>query len=109
MDTYKITEREFEAQVKDLAVRLGYMYYHTWRSFHSPAGFPDCTMVRLEPTPKLIVAELKSATGQLTIEQYAWLRAIQELGKLTGGIIDAYLWKPDDMEPNGGEIVEILR
>ena len=50
--TLAITEKQLESQVKDLAKVFGYIYYHTWRSFHSPAGFPDCVLVRLEPEPR---------------------------------------------------------
>lgn len=75
------------------------MYYHTWRSFHSPAGFPDCVMVRIEPGPRLIFAELKSEKGKVTPEQEQWLEALQFIG------VEAYLWRPADFD----DIVEIMR
>ena len=100
-----ITEKQFEAQVKDLAKLFSYCYYHTHRSQFSPAGFPDCVMGRIEPTPRLIVAELKVGKNQPTVEQYAWLSLFQYLGTLTNGLIDGYLWYPEDFE----EIAEVLR
>ena len=94
-----ITEKQFEAQVKDLAKRLGWKYYHTWRSIHSPAGFPDCVFAR----ERVVYAELKTDKGQPTPDQYEWLCALAEAGQ------EVYLWRPDDMEPNGGEILAVLR
>ena len=96
-----ISEKAFESQVKELAKLFGYVYYHTWRSFHSPSGFPDCVLVRLEPEPRLIFLELKSETGQPTIDQWIWLYILQQLPKP----VEAYLWKPSEFE----ELAEILR
>lgn len=93
---YAITEKQFESQIKGLAKIYGWLYYHTWRSIHSPAGFPDCIMVRGE---RLIIAELKSETGQPTLEQYEWLEALAEAGQ------EVYLWRPDDFD----EIAEVLK
>jgi len=91
-----ITEKQFESQVKDMANLYGWMYYHTWRSFHSPAGYPDCTMAR---DGRLVIAELKTETGQPTPEQYFWLL---ELSKVKS--VEVYLWRPSDFE----QIAEVL-
>jgi len=95
----KITEKDLESQVKDLAKIFGWRYYNTFLSKWSAAGFPDCVFVR----ERVVYAELKSEAGQPTIEQYEWLVALAEAGQ------EVYLWKPDDLEPNGGEITEVLR
>ena len=98
-----ITEKQFEAQIKDLAKLFGWKYYHTWRSIHSPAGFPDCVMVR---NGQLIFAELKSEKGKLTPEQDEWLDALIGVAKHTNfQEIQVYLWRPHMIE----EIVKILR
>ena len=115
-----ISEKQFEGQVKDLAKLFGWRYYHTWRSIHSPAGFPDCVMVR---APRLVFAELKSEIGKLTPDQEAWLLDLKEcvkhvsalpieLGKrqrvVIGSLIptlEVYLWKPSQFD----EIQEVLR
>ena len=91
-----ITEKQFEAQVKDLALLFHWKYYHTWRSIHSPAGFPDDVLVR----ERVVFAELKSETGQPTPEQYFWLLALTEAGQ------ECYLWRPSDLET---EIVDVLK
>ena len=95
----EITEKQFETQVKSVARMFGWMYYHTWRSIHSPAGFPDCCFLR----ERVVWAELKRENGQPTPEQYEWLEALAEAGQ------EVYLWRPSDMEPNGGEILEVLK
>ena len=92
-----ITEKQFESQVKDLAKLYGWNYYHTWRSIHSPAGFPDCVMVR---PPRLIFAELKSSKGELSVPQQHWLNVLRECD-----LVEVYLWKPEQFE----EIVEKLK
>lgn len=91
-----ITEKQFESQVKDLAKLFGWRYYHTWRSIHSPAGFPDCVLVR---PPRLILAELKSEKGNATPAQWEWL---EDLGKCG---TEVYLWRPSQFD----EIALILR
>lgn len=100
----EITEKQFESQVKELANLFGYIYYHTWRSFHSPAGFPDCVLARLEPTPRLIIAELKTddlSNSQPSIDQYIWLEILQNVGPP----VECYLWRCSDFD----EIASILR
>jgi len=83
-----ITEKQFEGQVKYLAKLFGWRYYHTWRSIHSPAGFPDVVMVR---PPRLIFAELKSEKGKVSEEQWEWMEAL-------GKVAEVYLFRPDDFE-----------
>jgi len=104
----EITEKQFSQQIVDLAKMFGYLYYRTWRSIHSPAGFPDLCLVRLEPKPRLIFIELKTGdikNSQPSIDQWIWLYILQQLPLP----VECYLWRPSDMEPNGGEIAEILK
>ena len=96
-----ITEKQFEAQVKDLARLLGYKYYHTWRSIHSPAGFPDCVMVR---NGTVIFAELKSDKGKLSQHQEEWIEALNKVSSVSLGV-QVYVWRPADFD----RIVEVLR
>jgi hypothetical protein len=96
-DVLPITEKQFTAQLKDLAETLGWMFYHPFLSVHSARGYPDCTLVR---PPRLILCELKTNKGQPTAAQHEWLEALQAcLG------VECYLWRPSDMD----DIVEILR
>lgn len=94
-----LTEKQFEAQVKQLAKMFGWQYYHTWRSIHSPAGFPDCVMVRGK---RIIFSELKSEKGVVSEKQQEWLDALRQIP-----CVEVFLWRADveGLE----EIVEVLR
>jgi len=95
IDPLDITEKQFESQVRGLAKTFGWLYYHTWRSIHSPSGFPDCVMVK---EGRIIFAELKSEKGKVSESQSEWLEA---LGRAKA---EVYLWRPSDFD----EIMEIL-
>jgi hypothetical protein len=97
MSAATISERDLTAYVRDVARTCGWLRYHTWKSIHSPAGFPDEVLVR---PPRLVFAELKSASGRLKPEQEAWLEALQQVPG-----VDVFVWRPDDMD----EIAEALR
>jgi hypothetical protein len=92
-----VTERDLTGYVRDVASACGWRRYHTWLSKHSPAGFPDEVLVR---PPRIIFAELKSASGRLKPEQEAWLEALQQVPG-----VEIFVWRPGDMD----EIVAVLR
>ncbi len=83
-----LTEKELDAQIRELAQLLGWTTYHTWRSLHSEAGYPDLTLVR---PPRVIFAELKTDRGKLSWSQRNWLEL---LGQCPG--IEVYTWRPAD-------------
>lgn len=96
-----ITEKVFQSQVEQLLKLCGYDYYHTWKSYHSPKGFPDIVAIK-ERGGTIIncfVAELKSKKGRITAEQQRWLYLFQLRG------IEGYIWRPSDWE----EIVKIIK
>ena len=102
-----MTEKQFQAQVVELAQTLGWLVYHTYDSRRSAPGFPDLVMVRND---HLIFAELKSAKGKLTPEQGQWLDALQEVQASMGGyegydLLKVETWRPGDWD----KIVEVLR
>jgi len=99
-----LRESDFQEWLRQLSATFGYLYYHTHRAAHSPAGFPDTFMVRLEPKPRLIFAELKTddmLNSQPSIDQWVWLRILQRLG----GLVECYMWRPTDRD----QIEEILK
>jgi len=96
----EITEKQFEAQVKEVAKLFRWKYYHPFLSKWSESGYPDITLVRGN---RLIIVELKSEKGKLTKAQAQWLWALRKTPA------EIYIWRPRHMEPNGGKIVEILR
>jgi hypothetical protein len=92
----KLTEARFQSQVLKYAALMGWRSYHTYRSDHSAAGFPDLVLIR---RPRIVFAELKSDRGKLTDDQRAWLVELHACG------LEAYLWRPRDIDL----ITKILR
>ena len=85
-----ISEKEFQQQVLELAVRCRWMSYHTFDSRRSTPGFPDLTLVR---PPRIIFAELKSQNGHMTADQSKWVGALAECTS-----VETYVWRPGDWE-----------
>jgi hypothetical protein len=84
----RYSERQFREQIVTLARLRGWAVYWTWTSIHSPAGFPDLVLCR---PPRLIFAELKTATATVTPAQQEWLAALGACGTS-----EAFLWRPAD-------------
>lgn len=86
-----------------LALALGWRGYHTRRSQHSPAGFPDLCLVH--PSGLLIFAELKTERGKTSEEQDAWLDDLEAVRYAASDYdaspvfepVRAYLWRPSDL------------
>ena len=96
-DPRVIKEKHLRQQVMDIAGHFGWTHkYFTWRSKHSPAGFPDLVLVK---PGKVIYVELKSMKGKLSDYQISWLIALACAGQWV------YVWKPDSWT----EIEEVLR
>lgn len=92
-------ESELLGNVRDLARMLGWLGYHTRRSTGSDVGFPDLVLVRRS---RLVVAELKTATGKPTRWQQDWLDAFGDVDA-----VEVYLWRPADWL--SGVIGRVLR
>jgi hypothetical protein len=92
-----LTEREWSAQVYELCHLLRYRRYHTYRSKHSPAGFPDETLVR----ERVVFLELKTdaKTSRCSPAQKDWLRALLAAGA------EAYVCRPSDWD----DLAQVLR
>ena len=93
-----LTEKQLREQIRDLCKLMGWHFYFTWSSIHSPRGMPDLILCK---PPRLIFAELKTEKGKTSEYQQQWLDV---LGKC-GGNVEVYLWRPSDIE----EIVQVLR
>jgi hypothetical protein len=93
----EITERQFTAQIAELAKMFKWTRYHTWLSRYSPPGFPDEVLIR---PPRLIFAELKRDTGKLTDAQQGWVDILQQIPA-----IEVYVWRPADLN----DIARILQ
>ncbi len=82
-----VSEKAFMAEVVALARRHGWLVFHTTDSRKSQAGFPDLVLLRGN---RLIVAELKTATGKLGADQKTWIEAFAAAGAM------ACVWRPGD-------------
>ena len=67
-----MTEKDWAAQVAQLARQLGWKRYHTYRSERSEPGWPDEALVR----DRLILLELKTEKGKLSDAQKDWIRRL---------------------------------
>lgn len=76
-----MSEKEFMAQVVELAGGLGWMVYHTYDSRRSSKGFPDLVLAKPERF-RLIFMEVKSEKGRVKPEQLAWLNVLNKCGAL---------------------------
>lgn len=98
----RISEKEFQQMIVDLAAYLGYMHYHTHDSRRSVSGFPDLVLIRAareDRSARLLVVELKVGENTPTAAQHLWLAAFGGCG------IETYVWYPRDWD----ELVAILK
>lgn len=91
--TAKITEKQFQRQVSDLALLRGWKrQYHTWNSRRSAPGFPDLVLIRRKGERcEIIFAELKVGKNVPSEAQFAWLEDLRDCDG-----VRAYWWTPTD-------------
>lgn len=97
------TEKQFQEVIRQAALAAGWIYYHPQISLHNTPGFPDTTLVRLDPSgagARLLFAELKMPGQDPSAAQQRWLAA---LGHVT--TVQTFLWRPDDLV----QALEVLR
>lgn len=94
-----MSEKDLQDAVRKTAELFRWRYYHTHRSQHSVAGYPDCTLVR---RGRLVYAELKRDGEYPTEAQVAWL---DDLGGVPG--VEVHVWRPEDW--HSGHIEGVLR
>ena len=90
LSNMKITHKQLQSQLEDLFKLFGYKYYFTWKSYHSPPGYPDYTATRGNRT---IWVELKTVGDKLKPAQEEWHRVLKENPNN-----EVYLIYPDDIE-----------
>lgn len=93
-------EHGFQTCVIDVAHLAGWRVAHfragrTADGWRTPvaadgAGWPDLVLVR---PPRLIFAELKSATGKLSGRQQVWLDTLRLLPQA-----EVFVWRPSDWD-----------
>lgn len=87
---FALTEQQLQQRVVDLARLRGWRVFHPHDSRHSEAGWPDLALCR---RGRLVLAELKTATGRVSPEQRAWLA---DLAACPG--VEVHLWRPADWQ-----------
>jgi hypothetical protein len=101
-------EADFQRDVVEFASARGWWHYHTRDSRRSPAGFPDLVLARASDK-RLVLAELKTNTGQLT-DDVVRKNGRKDLGQKTVIALlqachrEVYVWRPRDWD----EIVKAL-
>ena len=88
--TSHILEKDFQLEVRGIAVTYGWEVWTTLRSQGSPQGEPDLRMCR---PPRFLMVELKTDKGRLSEEQK---RAKALLEACDG--VEYYLWRPRDSD-----------
>jgi hypothetical protein len=82
-----LSERDFQAQVIDLAQLTGWMVYHTYDSRRCQAGYPDLALCR---HGEYLLVELKTDTGRVRPAQRQWIEALRSAS------IECHIWRPGD-------------
>lgn len=86
------SEKEFQAQVVQLAKLTGHLCYHTFDSRRSEPGFPDLVIIKPGMFRPLFV-ELKTESGKLSWPQEGWGKAL----RVCPGA-DYRIWRPSDWD-----------
>lgn len=92
----RMTEAQFQAWVIDVALTFGWLPVHFRNMIGNPDGYPDLTLFKDE---RVILAELKSARGEVSRKQRQWHERLAGVGARV------YVWRPSDRD----EIERVLR
>ena len=90
------SEAQFQKHVIALAKMNGWEVFHQgdMRYILSGVGYPDLTMIS-QREARIIFAELKTATGEVSAEQVKYAALLSSLG-IPG--VEYYLWRPKHLE-----------
>ena len=89
--TAHILEKDFQLEVRGIAVDYGWEVWTTLRSKGSPKGDPDLRLCR---PPRYLTVELKTDKGVLSPRQ----KIAKELLEQCYPGVEYYLWRPRDMD-----------
>lgn len=86
------SEADFATWFEDWLNLRGHLYYHTFDSQHSAAGFPDYAIVTKGVAGRLVFAELKAEDGGITKAQLRWFTSLENAGQRV------YVFRPSDRD-----------
>lgn len=89
------SERRWQREVEGALRQFGWMFYHTWNSKNSEAGFPDLIAFKVggrHLMPRFLTVELKRENGKVTPPQETWLQAFRDAGA------EAFVWRPSQWD-----------
>lgn len=102
----RMRESTLQGIVRSVALRCGYLYYHTHDSRRSDPGFLDTELLSnprewpVEKPLRQMWIELKTETGKLTEDQELRIEALTLMGR------EVYVWRPSDWF--SGEIERVV-
>jgi hypothetical protein len=94
-----VTEAQLQDAIRDLAKLRGWLFFHPYDSRRSTPGWPDLFLIHPR-TGEIVVAELKSAKGRVSVAQQEWIDAFAAAG------VVVHVWRPAHL--TGGQIARAL-
>jgi hypothetical protein len=91
---FELTEKEWQAQVVQLARLYGWRVFHPLHSRGSEPGWPDLVLVR---PPVMIITELKTDGGRLRPAQREWLADLERVSE-ANSTVHVGVWRPADFD-----------
>ncbi|MFA5187555.1 MAG: hypothetical protein WC551_13835 [Patescibacteria group bacterium] len=88
----EVSERKWQDSIVGIATDRGYLVYHVARSDRAKCaeGFPDLVIAGHH---RLVIAELKTVSGQLDPNQAKWRRELERIENY-----DYQVWRPGQLE-----------
>lgn len=85
-----VKEKDFQAQILEIAHLYGWLAYHTYDSKRCAPGYPDLALCH--PQGDYLLIELKSERGRIRPEQQQWIDALQASG------VEVHVYRPHQID-----------
>lgn len=86
----EVTETQLREQIRDLCKIIGWKFYFTFNSMHSPKGMTDLILCK---PPRILFVELKREGQNLKPDQEVWRDLLLQCPG-----VEWYLVRPADIE-----------
>jgi len=94
-DVARLSEKDFQKIVVNIALTNGWWQYHNPDSRRSASGWPDLTLIR---EPEIIFVELKAEKGRIRPDQQIILDKLSACG------LENHIWRPRDLDKIHGRL-----